>query len=102
MNTAIINHGNDILTAIVSTCLWNEPHQLDEILEKLEQLFPLDDGSRDGFLKCTSIVLGEAVKAGLIRKRAGFFVLTPEGRKSVEVDRNSVIYHIYSSLPHYC
>jgi len=98
MENALINQRNEILSAIITTCLWSEPHQLEEILSSLEQLFPLADKSRDDFIKCTSLVLGEAVKAGLIKKKSGFFLLTTEGRKKVEIDQYSVFKSVFSSL----
>ena len=88
MENALIDQKNEILSAIITTCLWSEPHQLEEILSRLEQLFVLEDKSRDDFIKCTSLVLGEAVKAGFIKKKSGFFLLTAEGRKKVEIERN--------------
>jgi hypothetical protein len=90
---------NEILWAILSTCLWDEPHQLNKIVEKLEKIFPVDDESRNDFTKCVSFVISEAVRAGLIQKKFGFFILTSEGRKKVEVDHHSVFKNITSFFP---
>jgi hypothetical protein len=98
MNNTLIDQRNEILSVIITTCLWSEPQQLEEILLNLENQFPIDDKSRDDFLKCTSLVLGEAIKAGLIRRKSGFFMLTAEGRKKVEVDQYSVFKNVFSSL----
>ena|GEM_PF-3303111 len=100
-NNTIINQGNDILSAIISTCLWNEPHQLLEILVALEKIFSVDDESRDEFLMSTSFVLGEAIKTGLIKKKLGFYALTTQGRKKVEDDLRSLFNTTFNSLPDY-
>jgi DNA-binding PadR family transcriptional regulator len=81
---------DEILAAIIFKCLWEEPRHLDEILEKLENEFAVEADSLDGFLKCTSAVLGEAIKAGFIRRGQNLYALTPEGRKKAEVDQYSV------------
>jgi hypothetical protein len=81
MGNKIIYQQHEILSTIIFKCLWNEPHQLKEILVKLESEFSVDEGSLDDFLKCTSQALGEAIKAGLIRRTSNFYILTPEGRE---------------------
>jgi hypothetical protein len=75
---------NDLLSAIISICLWSRPHQLDTIIEKLEKIFPVDDESRDEFIRCTNIVLDEACNAGFIKKDSDFYMLTEKGRKKSE------------------
>jgi hypothetical protein len=95
MGNKIIYQRNEILSAIIFKCLWNEPHQLKEILEKLESEFSVDADSLDEFLKCTSQMLGEATKAGLIRRTSNFYILTPEGRRKTEVDG----YSVFKSIP---
>jgi hypothetical protein len=88
----------DILLAIIFKCLWNEPCQLSQILEKLENEFSVDMSSIDEFLKCTSRTLGKAILAEIIRKKSGFYILTAEGRKKADGDEHLVSKRIQLSL----
>ena len=80
MNNKIIHQPREILSAIILNCLWEEPHQLGEILEKLENKFSVNENSLDKFIKNTCLALGEGIKAGLIEKKASFYILAPEIR----------------------
>src|SRR5271157_970770 len=102
MFNAIIDQKNEILSAIISTCLWSEPHLLDEILSKLEKIFPTDEQSQEEFLMCVNLELGEAIKTGLIKKKFGLYILTAEGRKKVEVDMYSLFKNTFNSIQDYC
>jgi hypothetical protein len=64
----------------------------------LEKIFPVDDESRDEFIKCSSLIFGEANKPGLIGKKLGFYILTAGGRKKVEVDQYSIFKNICPSF----
>ena len=99
MDNIFFDERNEILWAILSTCLWDEPHQFNKIVEKLEKIFPVDNESKNDFIKCTSLVISEAIKAGLIQNKLGYFILTAEGRKKVEVDHHSVFKNITSFFP---
>jgi hypothetical protein len=95
---------NEILSAIISACLWSKPHRFNEILINLGKIFPIDDESSDEFdefTELTNLVLKEAITVGLIKKESGFFILTAEGRKKVEVDHYSVFKTTVSSFPKY-
>jgi hypothetical protein len=102
MYNTIIDQKSEILSAIISTCLWSEPHLLDEILLKLQKIFPINDQSQEEFLMCTNLVLGEAVKTGLIKKKFGLYFLTAEGRKKVEVDMYSLFKNTFNSIQDFC
>jgi hypothetical protein len=103
MNNTIVDQKNEVLSAIISSCLWNEPHHLNEILVKLEKLFPIDDDrAKDEFILCTNTVLGEAIKTGLIKKKFGLYILTAEGRRKAEVDMYSLFKSTFNSIQDYC
>jgi hypothetical protein len=102
MNNTMYNQKNEILSAIISTCLWSEPHALEEILINLDKTFPIDEQSQEEFLLCVNQALGEAVQTGLIKKKFGLFILTPEGRKKVEVDMYSLFKNTFNSIQDYC
>jgi hypothetical protein len=98
MNNTILDKKNEVLSAIISTCLWNEPHQLDEILVNLEKIFPIDEQSQEEFLMCVNQALGDAIQTGLIKKKFGLYILTAEGRKKAEVDMYSLFKSTFNSL----
>jgi hypothetical protein len=51
---------------------------------------------------CVNLVLGEAIKTGLIKKKFGLYILTAEGRKKVEVDMYSLFKNTFNSIQDYC
>jgi hypothetical protein len=68
----------------------------------LDKTFSIDEQSQEEFLLCVNQALGEAVQTGLIKKKFGLFILTPEGRKKVEVDMYSLFKNTFNSIQDYC
>lgn len=89
---------NEILSAIISPCLWNEPCLLYDILFQLRTLFEVEDAYLGEFMKYVSLALDEATKTGLIEKKRGFFLLTAEGRKKMKINKQSFSKNIVSSI----
>jgi hypothetical protein len=71
------------LRAIVTTCLWHEPHSLREIIADVEEMHhPWADSKKD-LIRCICSALRTAMASGLIKHNSGYLLLTTLGREKV-------------------
>jgi hypothetical protein len=71
------------LRAIVTTCLWHEPHSLREIIADIEDAHhPWAESKRDLIARICS-GLRMAMACGLIKHNSGYLLLTRSGRETV-------------------